>query len=120
MAPTIAMANELPPLGAMVFLTDPAAPPAHLATVDIHRGRYFYAGGYRFHVADDRTPRQWRLGDPRVWQAGTVVCQLLSPNEGESLALPFAVAPAPASAAAPVTGFSVTEPIGHPEPHELW
>jgi hypothetical protein len=58
MAPTVALAYEHPPLGAMVSITDPAAPPTFVAAVDIHHGRYFYAGGYRFHVADDLRGRR--------------------------------------------------------------
>lgn len=112
MAPAIALAHEHPPLGAMVSITDPTAPPTFVAPVDIHQGRYFYAGGYRFHVADDYRP----MGDRRIWKTAAATAVLLTPEEAPATP----VAAAPALAAAPVTGISVTEPIGPLEPSELW
>lgn len=112
MASPIALAHTHPPLGAMVAITDPAAPPTFQAPVDMHLGRYFYAGGYRFHVADDFRP----MGDRRVWKTAAATARLLTTEE--AAATP--VAAAPALAVAPVTGIPVTEPIGPAEPTELW
>lgn len=114
MAPTIAMAHKLPPLGAKVAITDPAAPPTFVASVDSHLGRYFYAGGYRFHVADDSRP----IGARRAWSTAAATVVLLSPEESEAAALPVAASAAPAAAS--VTWIPATEPTGPVEPQELW
>ena len=42
-----------PPLGSQVAITTPGAASHYLALVDSDLGRYFYAGGHRFHVSDD-------------------------------------------------------------------
>ena len=112
MASAIALAHEHPPLGDMVSITDPTAPPTFVAPVDIHQGRYFYAGGYRFHVADDYRP----MGARRIWKTAAATAVLLTPEEAPATP----VAAALASAAAPVTGIPVTEPIGPAEPTEHW
>lgn len=112
MVSTITHAHTLPPLGAMVCITDPAAGPNFQATVDMHLGRYFYAGGYRFHVADDFKP----MGDRRVWKTAAATVVLLTHQD--------AVAPPVASDSSPtiarVTGFPDLEPVGLLEPNELW
>lgn len=98
----------------MVAISDPAAPPTFVAPVDIHLGRYFYAGGYRFHVADD-----FRRNTERpTWKTAAATVVLLSPEESEVAALPFAASAAPAPAA--VTAIPATEPVGPTEPTEFW
>lgn len=114
MAAAIALAHEHLPLGAMVAITDPSAPPTFVAPVDSHLGRYFYAGGYRFHVADDYRP----IGARRAWKTAAATVVLLSPEESEAAALPVAAAAAPVLS--PVTAIPATEPIGSAEPNELW
>lgn len=115
MAAAIALAHEHPLLGQMVSITDPTAPLTFVAPVDIHLGRYFYAGGFRFHVADDYRP----MGDRRIWKTAAATAVLLAPGEVSAMpVMPVAAPPEPA--AAPVTGISVTEPIEFMEPSELW
>lgn len=110
MASPIALAHTHPPLGAMVAITDPAAPPTFQAPVDMHLGRYFYAGGYRFHVADDFRPMGYR----RVWKTAAATALLLTTEEMEAAARAWPRSPAP------VTDIPVTEPIGPAEPTEHW
>jgi hypothetical protein len=106
----VALAHEHPPLGAMVAISDPTAPPTFHAPVDMHLGRYFYAGGYRFHVADDFRPR----ADRRVWQTAAATAVLLSREEVQAAAATPAVA-------VPITSFHPPpEPVGPVEPTEHW
>jgi hypothetical protein len=81
MAPTVALSHTLPPLGAKVAITDPAAPPTFVAPVDIHLGRYFWAGAYRFHVTDDL----WRCAPRPTWKLNGVFAELLSPEDAAAL-----------------------------------
>lgn len=106
----VALAYEHPPLGAMVAITDPAAPPTFVAPVDMHLGRYFYAAGYRFHVADDCRPSNGR----RAWQTAAARAVLLEREEIETEATGVAVI-APAVAWHPPP-----EPVGPVEPTEHW
>lgn len=101
-----------PPLGAMVEITDPMAPPSFVAPVDSHLGRYFYAGGYRFHVADDFRKNTQRC----TWKTAAATAVLLNP--GEAAAMPPAPAPAASTALARWQPFP--DPVGPAEPTEHW
>lgn len=96
--------HPLPPLGAMVAIDDPTAPPIFSAPVDMHLGRYFYAGGYRFHVADDYKP----MGSRQIWQTAAATALLLNPHEVFH------------ADAATVAWAQQLEPAGPAEPTEEW
>lgn len=97
-------AHEHPPLGAMVAITDRGAAEPYTATVASHVGRYFFAGGHRFHVADDHRAS----ADRPIWQTAAAMVVLLNP--AEALPPPPARPPWHPPAA----------PAGSPEPTEEW
>jgi hypothetical protein len=107
-----ATAYPHPPLGAMVAITDPLAPPSFVAPVDSHLGRYFYAGGYRFHVADDFRSNTERC----TWKTAAATAVLLNP--GEAAAMPLA--PASAATTALAVWQPLPDPVGPAEPTEHW
>jgi hypothetical protein len=111
----VAMAHEHPPLGAMLAIFDRGATVSYQVPVEKHLGRYFYAGEHRFHVADDLAVGHFRANGRRAWRTAAAFAVLLPPEEAEHL-----LAHGFASAAAPVTGIPVTEPVGPDEPTEHW
>jgi hypothetical protein len=102
-------AHEHPPLGAMVAITDRGAEP-YTATVDSHVGRYFFAGGHRFHVADDHRAS----ADRPIWRTAAAVVELLNPEDAalSPAAVPVSITPCKA--------WQPAAPEGPAEPTEEW
>ena len=103
-------AHEHPPLGAMVAITDRGATEPYTATVASYVGRYFVAGGHRFHVADDHCAS----ADRPIWRTAAAVVVLLNPEAALS----------PAAASVSITACEAwqppAEPDGSAEPTEEW
>jgi hypothetical protein len=92
--------------GAVLLCLERAATAAYPVTVERHQGRYFIAGGHRFHVYDD-----WRHGTARhTWRKPAAMVWLASPEE---LA-------AAAAMQSPRTWQPPAPPAGTPEPNEAW
>jgi hypothetical protein len=106
------LTHQKPPVGALVAITDRGATGHYVATIDLHLGRYFYAGCHRFHVADDSVPLP--AAEQRTWQTATATAVLLRPEEYEMAGPP--AAPAPASSS--LTSLPVD--LGPREPTEQW
>jgi hypothetical protein len=80
-----------------------AATAAYPITVERHQGRYFIAGGHRFHVYDD-----WKQATLHTWRTAAAMVWLPSPEKQAAAAPP----PRPWQPPAP--------PAGPPEPTEAW
>jgi hypothetical protein len=107
-ATQISHAHFHPPIGSMLAITDRGAAAHYNAPVDLHLGRYFYAAGHRFHVADDRQ----RNAERRTWKSLAATAVLLLPGEFD----PAPAAPKPL----PVPLALLAEPEGLAEPTEHW
>lgn len=105
-------AHSHPPLGAQVAITTPGAASHYLALVDSYLGRYFYAGGHRFHVSDDWSPTP----DHRSWRTAAAMAMLLNPEECQEAAAAEERAHAPAHD----PWHPPPEPVGACEPTEAW
>jgi hypothetical protein len=111
MATHIAPARPLPPIGA-VLLCQELGSTAYPVTVERHLGRYFFAGGHRFHVYDD-----WKVGTTsHTWRTAAAMVWLASPEERASLEkLQAELATASGAPWQPPAS-----PVGPPEPPENW
>jgi hypothetical protein len=112
MATHCAPARPLPDIGDVLLCLELGSTAAYPVTVERHLGRYFFAGGHRFHVYDD-----WKVGTTRhTWRTAAAMVWLSSPEEQaslEKLQAELATASrAPWQPPAP--------PVGLPEPTENW
>lgn len=108
MATHLAPARPLPPVGATLLCLERGSTAAYPVTVERHVGRYFIAGGHRFHVYDD-----WKSGASRpTWRKPAATVTLLTPEEAQEAAARILVADPPFQPPA--------EPVGAHEPTEAW
>jgi hypothetical protein len=105
-------AHSHPPLGSQVAITTPGAAAHYLALVNSHLGRYFYAGGHRFHVSDDWSPTP----DHRCWRTAAAMARLLSSEECPAAAAVEGHSSPPAQD----PWLPPPEPVGPCEPTEAW
>jgi hypothetical protein len=114
MATHLAPARPLPPIGAVLLCLERAATAAYPVTVERHQGRYFIAGGHRFHVYDD-----WRHGTARhTWRKPAAMVWLASPEEQ---AAAEAKARRTMAASRPeIQWLPPAAPAGPSEPTEAW
>ncbi len=76
-----ALCRSLPPVGAVLLCQETPAAAAYPVTVEKHLGRYFYAGGHRFHVFDD-----WAAGGLNpTWRTAAALVTLLSDEEAAQI-----------------------------------
>lgn len=106
------LTHQKPPVGALVAITDRGATGHYVAKIDLHLGRYFYAGCHRFHVADDSVPSP--AAEQRTWQTAAATAVLLRPEEYE------AVGPTAVSSPSPSSLPPLPVHQGAPEPTEEW
>ncbi len=103
---TIAPARPLPPVGTTLLCLERGCTSAYPVTVERHQGRYFIAGGHRFHVYDD-----WKVGTARhAWRKPAAMVWMASPEDQAAAAA--TPTPRPWRPPAP--------PVGAPEPTEAW
>lgn len=77
MASHVAPARPLPAVGAVLLCLERGSTSAYPVTVERHQGRYFIAGGHRFHVYDD-----WKNGTARhTWRKPAAMVWMASPEE---------------------------------------
>lgn len=77
MASHVAPARPLPPVGATLLCLERGSTSAYPVTVERHQGRYFIAGGHRFHVYDD-----WKVGTARhTWRKPAAMVWMASDEE---------------------------------------
>lgn len=112
MASNVAPARPLPAVGALLLCLERGSTSAYPVTVERHQGRYFIAGGHRFHVYDD-----WKHGTTRhTWRKPAAMVWMASPEEQASLEkLQADLAAAPQAPWRPPAA-----PPGPPEPTEAW
>jgi hypothetical protein len=99
-----------PPVGSQVEITTTFG--TYEALVDSHLGRYFFAGGYRFHVSDDWSPALAH----RSWRTAAAMAMLLNPEECQEAAAAEELTNAPAHD----PWHPPPEPVGACEPTEAW
>lgn len=100
----VAPARPLPPVGSVLLCLERASTAAYPVTVERHLGRYFIAGGHRFHVYDD-----WKVNTTRhTWRTAAAMVWLPSPEEQAAAAGLSRRWQPPAA------------PPGPPEPTETW
>jgi hypothetical protein len=108
MASHVAPARPLPPVGATLLCLERGSTSAYPVTVERHQGRYFVAGGHRFHVYDD-----WKVGTARhTWRKPAAMVWMASDEEQAAAAAP----PAPT----PCLWRPPGDPPGSAEPTEAW
>lgn len=124
----VAPARPLPPVGSLLLCLERASTAAYPVTVERHLGRYFIAGGHRFHVYDD-----WRHGTARhTWRTAAAMVWLASAEEqaaaeakGRCLmavtrSMDGPIDGRPVLSMAEVQWLPPKPPAGPPEPTEAW